>query len=51
MGVVSAPPLEVARVGAWLEAHVPSFCGLQKAERFVGGNSNPIWRVQAESGR
>ena len=51
MSVVSAPPLDLARVGAWLEAHVPSFRGLKTAERFVGGNSNPIWRVTAESGR
>src|SRR5262252_7184527 len=51
MGVVSAPPLDLARVGVWLEARVPSFRGLRTAERFVGGNSNPIWRITAGSGR
>jgi aminoglycoside phosphotransferase (APT) family kinase protein len=51
MTVVSAPPLDLARVGAWLETHVPSFRGPMSAERFVGGNSNPIWRVTAASGR
>ncbi|MEJ8849177.1 phosphotransferase family protein [Variovorax rhizosphaerae] len=49
--VVSAPPLDLARLGAWLEAHAEGFRGLRKAERFVGGNSNPIWRVEADSGR
>ena len=49
--VVSTPPLDLPRVSAWLEAHVPSFRGLRSAERIVGGNSNPIWRLEAASGR
>ena len=49
--VVSAPPIHLGRLGAWLEAHAEGFRGLRTAERFVGGNSNPIWRVQADSGR
>jgi aminoglycoside phosphotransferase (APT) family kinase protein len=49
--VVSAPPLDLARLGRYLEAQAPGFRGLRSAERFVGGNSNPIWRVEADSGR
>ncbi len=49
--VVSAPPLDLARLGAWLEVHAEGFRGLRRAERFVGGNSNPIWRIEADSGR
>ena len=49
--VVSAPPLDLARLGRYLEAQAPGFHGLRSAERFVGGNSNPIWRVEADSGR
>ena len=49
--VVSAPPLDLARLGGYLEAQAPGFHGLRSAERFVGGNSNPIWRVEADSGR
>jgi aminoglycoside phosphotransferase (APT) family kinase protein len=48
--VVSTPSLDLLRVGAWLEAHAPSFHGLQHAERIIGGNSNPIWLVRAGSG-
>jgi len=49
--VVSAPPLDLDRLGAWLQAQVPTFHGLLDAQRLVGGNSNPIWRLQADSGR
>lgn len=49
--VVSAPPLDLDRLGAWLQAQVPTFHGLLEAQRLVGGNSNPIWLLQADSGR
>jgi len=49
--VVSAPPLDLARLGDWLDVHAEGFHGLRSAELFVGGNSNPIWRVEAASGR
>jgi aminoglycoside phosphotransferase (APT) family kinase protein len=49
--VVSTPPLDIGRLGAWLEEQVPGFRGLRGAERLVGGNSNPIWNLDAESGR
>jgi aminoglycoside phosphotransferase (APT) family kinase protein len=50
MSVVSTPSLDLPRIGSWLEARVPSFRGLKRAERIVGGNSNPIWRIEASSG-
>jgi aminoglycoside phosphotransferase (APT) family kinase protein len=50
-GVVSAPPLDLERLGAWLERNAEGFRCLRTVERFVGGNSNPIWRVAADSGR
>jgi aminoglycoside phosphotransferase (APT) family kinase protein len=49
--VVSTPQLDLERLGSWLETSVPSFHGLQGATRLVGGNSNPIWRLDAVSGR
>ncbi|MDM0030606.1 phosphotransferase family protein [Variovorax sp. J22P271] len=48
--VVSAPPLDLDRLGAWLQAQVPAFHGLRDAQRLIGGNSNPIWRLRAASG-
>ena len=48
--VVSAPPLDLDRLGGWLQAQVPTFHGLRDAQRLVGGNSNPIWRLRAASG-
>ena len=50
MSVVAAPPPDLPRLGRWLEQRVPGFRALQHAERIVGGNSNPIWRLQAASG-
>src|SRR5258706_6899849 len=49
--VVSTLALDLPRVGAWLEAQLPAFRGLQRAQRILGGNSNPIWRIEAASGR
>jgi aminoglycoside phosphotransferase (APT) family kinase protein len=49
--VVGIPQLDLARLGAWLEAQLPAFAGLRSAQRLVGGNSNPIWRIEADSGR
>jgi aminoglycoside phosphotransferase (APT) family kinase protein len=51
VSVVCAPPPDLPQLGRWLEQHVPDFRGLQRAERIVGGNSNPIWRLEADSGR
>ncbi len=49
-GVVSAPPPDLERLGQWLERQVPGFARLQRAERLIGGNSHPIWRLFADSG-
>ncbi|MDM0018236.1 phosphotransferase family protein [Variovorax saccharolyticus] len=48
--VVSAPPLDLDRLGAWLQAEVRGFRGLREAQRLIGGNSNPIWQLRADSG-
>ena len=50
MTVVGIPPLDLPRVSAWLQEHVPGFEGLRNATRIVGGNSNPIWKLRADSG-
>ena len=49
--VVGIPQLDLVRLGAYLEAQLPAFAGLRSAERLIGGNSNPIWRIAADSGR
>lgn len=46
----SVPPLDIGRLGRWLEANVEGFSGLKAAERLTGGNSNPIWKISARSG-
>jgi aminoglycoside phosphotransferase (APT) family kinase protein len=48
--VVGTPALELERLGRYLETHARGFRGLRSAERLVGGNSNPIWRLEADSG-
>lgn len=48
--VSSAPPLDLDRLGGWLERKVEGFRGLRAARRLTGGNSNPIWRLDAASG-
>lgn len=48
-GILPQPDLPV--LGRWLESRVPGFAGLRGAERLMGGNSNPIWRLTADSGR
>jgi aminoglycoside phosphotransferase (APT) family kinase protein len=49
--LVATPVPDWPQLGRWLEAHAEGFHGLRQAERFVGGNSNPIWMLQADSGR
>ena len=41
---------QIARLGPYLEAHVPGFRGLRAAEKFSDGQSNPTFRLRAESG-
>ena len=49
--VMRAPPFDPGRLGRWLESRLPGFRGLRTAHRVIGGNSNPIWRIDADSGR
>lgn len=49
--VVSTPQLNLPRLQAYLEQQVPGFRGPLSARRLVGGNSNPIWLIDASSGR
>ncbi len=42
--------LDCGRLGAYLEAHVPGFRGFLRAEKFAGGQSNPTFRIEAQSG-
>lgn len=49
--VVGVPQLDLARLGRYLEAQLPAFTGLRSAQRLIGGNSNPIWRIEADNGR
>lgn len=42
--------LDQAALAPWLEAHVPGFRGLLRLEKFGDGQSNPTYRVDAESG-
>jgi aminoglycoside phosphotransferase (APT) family kinase protein len=39
-----------AALGAWADAHVPGFRGLRSVRRFGTGQSNPTFRIEAESG-
>jgi len=48
--VVGAPPLDLSRLQARLEATVEGFRGPIEAKRLVGGNSNPIWELAAGNG-
>lgn len=41
---------QIARLGPYLEAHVPGFRGLRAAAKFSDGQSNPTFRLRAESG-
>lgn len=38
-------------LGAWLERHVEGFSGLHNVAKFATGQSNPTYRIEAESGR
>ena len=42
--------LDLARLAAWCERHVPGFHGTLAARRFEGGQSNPTYRLSAPSG-
>ncbi len=48
---MSVDALPVERLGPYLEAHIPEFRGLREAVKFAGGQSNPTFRLEADSGR
>ena len=48
---MSVDALPVERLGPYLEAHIPGFRGLREAVKFAGGQSNPTFRLEADSGR
>lgn len=41
---------ELRRLGTYLDAHVPGFRGLRTAQKFSDGQSNPTYKLRAESG-
>jgi aminoglycoside phosphotransferase (APT) family kinase protein len=43
--------LPVERLGPWLERAIPDFRGLRTARKFAGGQSNPTFLLEADSGR
>ncbi len=42
--------IDIATLGPYLEAHVPGFAGLREVVKFDGGQSNPTYRLIADSG-
>jgi aminoglycoside phosphotransferase (APT) family kinase protein len=42
--------LDVARLTAWMEAHVDGFAGPLRYGKVPGGQSNPTYRIEAASG-
>jgi len=46
-----AADLPVERLGPWLEAAVAEFRGLRGVRKFPGGQSNPTFLLEADSGR
>jgi len=48
---MSIDQFDLKRAGAYLEAHLDGFKGLQRAEKFSDGQSNPTFLLSATSGR
>ena len=46
----SIDSLDLDVLAAYLEANVDGFHGLLSAEKFSGGQSNPTFRIEADSG-
>lgn len=49
--IVSAPPLELPRLQAWLESQAAGFRSPIEAPRLIAGNSSPIWRLDTNTRR
>lgn len=47
MNDTTQPDFDVARLDAWLAAHVPGFTGPSIVTRFAGGQSNPTYLIAA----
>ncbi|NKB39073.1 MAG: phosphotransferase [Gammaproteobacteria bacterium] len=47
---MSLETLDVTKLGAYLESEIDGFEGLENAEKFSGGQSNPTYLLKAESG-
>ena len=43
--------LDIQRLSAWLNEHVPGFCGPLSVEQFNGGQSNPTFRLTTPAAR
>lgn len=41
---------DIDRLGAYLQTRVPGFRGLRRVGKFAGGQSNPTYRLDADSG-
>ncbi len=48
---MSVDKLDIAELGRYLQAHIEGFDGLQAAEKFPGGQSNPTFLLTADSGK
>ncbi len=42
--------IDLKQLGLWLEAHVAGFYGLTAVTKYSGGQSNPTYRLDAQSG-
>ena len=48
---MSVDTLPIESLGQYLEARIAGFRGLREAVKFPGGQSNPTFRLEADSGR
>lgn len=48
---MSVDTLPIESLGQYLEARIAGFRGLREAVKFAGGQSNPTFRLEADSGR
>lgn len=46
-----ANALDEAALAPWLEAHVPGLSGFKRLSKFGDGQSNPTYKIEAESGQ
>jgi len=51
MSQIDPHAFSIDQLGPYLEAHIPGFKNLFKAEKFAGGQSNPTFLLEADSGK